>query len=558
MLASTRTARIIQKPTRMISMANNLERIVTLAFSACLVVIPQLVCSAPLRAESSDRPNIVLIMADDMGWSDLGCYGGEIPTPHIDSIASEGLRFTQFYNNAVCGPTRASLLTGLYCQQVGHSGRHWNQPKDFSRCVLIPEVLHANGYHTMMVGKWQGRDLAVDRGFNRFFGPNCQAKISYFHEVHGNDFYLDEKRWHFPEQGFFMTDAFNDHADDFLQEAVTGDDPFFLYLAYIAPHWPLHAREEYIAPHRDRYRQQGWTQWRETRLRRQKEMKLISEETQLAPVNPAIGKWDDDPNQHWQAERMAVYSAQISRIDHGVGRLLATLKKSGKEDNTLIMFLSDNGAAPDGGVRPATSGLGFDGSGKGPAFRRDGVIPRGGSGPNNMPGSSETFAGYGIAWATTSNTPLRSTKLTAYEGGIRTPLIVRWPSVIHEGGQITSQPGHVIDLMATCLDVAGIDYPSNGDSSERNPLPLEGKSLAKVFEGEQRQGHDALFFSVPRNQALRMGRWKIVNARRGAPWELYDIGRDPTETTNLAKDHPQRVEQMAATFKQWQQRVGDN
>lgn len=504
---------------------------------------------------ANTRPNIVLIMVDDMGWSDLGCYGGEIPTPNVDSLANDGLRFTQFYNNAVCGATRASLLTGLYCQQVNHSGRAWNQPKDFSKCVLIPEVLQASGYHTMMVGKWQGRDLAVKRGFDRFFGPNCQSKISYFNEVQGNDFYLDDKRWHFPETGFYMTDAFGEYADQILSEAVTEDAPFFLYLGYIAPHWPLHAPEEYIAPHRQRYLEKGWDEWRGIRAQRQKDMGLVAADTPLARVGAGVGKWKDDPNKDWQAERMAVYSAQIARIDHGVGRLLKTLEASGKADNTLVLFLSDNGAAPDGGLKPSKSGFGFGGTGKGAAFRRDGVRQRGGSGPQNMPGPADTFAGYGVAWATTSNTPFRNAKSTAYEGGIRTPLIVRWPTVIQEGGGITPQAGHVIDIMATCLDVAGVEYPT--EFGKRRPLPLEGKSLAPVFQGKERAGHDALFFSVPRNQALRMGRWKIVNASRGAAWELYDMQSDPTETTNLAGQDSERVERMVAAFKTWQERVGD-
>ena len=193
----------------------------------------------------ADRPNIVLIMVDDMGWSDLGCYGGEIRTPNIDSLAAEGQRFTQFYNNSVCGATRASLLSGLYCQQTGHPGTRWNEPKDFSKCVLIPEVLQAGGYHTAMVGKWQGRDLAVERGFDRFFGPNCRGTISYWNEVGTNEFYLDDQPWKWPESGFFMTEAFNEHAAEFLKSAAAGagEKPFFLYVAYIAPHWPLHARE---------------------------------------------------------------------------------------------------------------------------------------------------------------------------------------------------------------------------------------------------------------------------------------------------------------------------
>ncbi len=511
--------------------------------------------SAFLAAAADSRPNIVLIMADDMGWSDPGCYGGEIPTPHIDSLARDGLRFTQFYNNAVCGATRASLLTGLWCQQTGHSGRAWNQPKDFSKCVLIPEVLQAGGYHTMMVGKWQGRDLAVNRGFDRFFGPNCQSKISYFHEVHGNDFYLDDRRWRFPEKDFFMTDAFNDHGEQFLNSAVKGDKPFFLYLAYIAPHWPLHAPEKYVAPHRQRYLDKGWDEWRAIRHRKQMEMGLIAKDTPLAGRRRDTTTWTDDPDKAWQAERMAVYSAQVSRIDHGVGRLLEVLNRSGKAENTVVMFLSDNGAAMDGGARPTRGGFGFGPGAKGPRFRRDGVHPVGGSGPDNLPGGPETFAGYGVNWATTSNTPLRAHKSTAYEGGIRTPLIVRWPKVIEKQNALTRQPGHVIDFMATFLDIAELDYPTTFKG--RHPLPLEGRSLKPVFLGEQREAHAALYFSVPRNQALRMGDWKIVNAARGQPWELYNLANDPTETVNLAKEDPHRVKKMAEVFKRWQRKVGD-
>jgi len=503
---------------------------------------------------AAERPNIIIIMADDLGWSDLGCYGSEIPTPHIDSLAREGMRFTQFYNNSVCGPTRASLLTGLYCQQVGHSGRHWNQPKDFSRCVLISEVLQANGYRTMMVGKWQGRDLAVKRGFDRFFGINCQSKVSYFHEVYGNDFYLDDRRWHPPKEGFYMTDAFSDWANRFLKEALAAPEPFFLYVAYVAPHWPLHAPEKYIAPHRKRYLEKGWDGWRAFRFRRQKQLGLIPPEARLGPINAAIRPWKEEPYKVWQAERMAVYSAQVSRIDAGVGKLLATLAESGRAENTLVLFLSDNGAAPDGGLRPTTRGFGFGPNGEGQPYRRDGVRIRGGSGPQNMPGPPDTFAAYGLAWATTSNTPFRGTKLTAFEGGIRTPLIVRWPAVIRKGNQITHQVGHVIDIMATCLDVAGCEYPK--EFRGRKPLPLEGRSLVPVFKSKRRRPHEILAWDVPRNQALRMGSWKIVNTRRGRRWMLFNLDTDPTECTDLAAQHPERVKAMAERFRSWCKRVG--
>ncbi len=502
----------------------------------------------------AERPNVIVILADDLGWSDVGCYGGEIPTPHIDALAAGGLRFTQFYNNAVCGPTRASLLTGLYCQQVGHSGRRWNEPKDFSRCVLIPELLQASGYRTMMVGKWQGRDLAVERGFDRFFGPNCRSKVSYFHEVFGNDFYLDAQRWHPPRDGFYMTDAFSEYADRFLAEALEKPEPFFLYVAYIAPHWPLHAAEENIAPHRRRYLDRGWDEWRAARLERQKKLELFPEQTRLGPLDSSVRPWNELTHKAWQAERMAVYSAQVTRIDAGVGRLLATLKASGRSDNTLVLFLSDNGAAPDGGLRPTDRGFGFGAGGATARFRRDGVEIRGGSGPENMPGPADTFAAYGIAWASTSNSPLRGTKLTAYEGGIRTPLIARWPNVIGRGGRITRQVGHVIDLMATCLDVAHCEYPR--EFKGRKPVPLEGLSLLPVFEGRERVAHKVLCWDAPRNEALRQGNWKIVNRRHGARWQLYQLAEDPTERVDLAERFPDRVKTMAAEYERWRRRVG--
>ena len=358
-------------------------------------------------ANATEKPNIIVIMVDDMGWSDLGCYGGEIDTPHIDSLATDGLRFTRFYNNAVCGATRASLLTGLYCQQTGHRGDRWNEPKNFKKCVLISELLQAGGYHTAMVGKWQGRDLAVKRGFNRFFGPNCQGKISYWNAVKDNDFYLDDKRWEFPNTGFFMTDAFNDHAVTFLEEAATGEKPFFLYVGYIAPHWPLHARDETIAPYRDRYRNQGWGDWRDARIKRQHETGLLPKNAKPAPVGKSIPDWSADPNKNWQAERMAVYAAQISNVDRGVGRMLEVLRNSGADKNTLILFLSDNGAAPNGGLAPTKSGFGFGPGSRNRGWKKDSIAIKPGSGPDLMPGPHDTFAG------TESHGQQRATRLCA-------------------------------------------------------------------------------------------------------------------------------------------------
>ena len=430
------------------------------------------------------QPNIVLVMADDLGWSDIGCYGGEIRTPHIDSLAREGLRFTQFYNNAVCGPTRASLLTGLYCQQTGHRGDHWNQPKDYSKCVLVSELLQNAGYHTMMVGKWQGRDLALDRGFDRFFGPMCQAKISYFHEVQQNPFYLDRERFKLPED-FYLTKSFNEYALEFLKEAVTKDKPFFLYVAHIAPHWPLHAPEADIAAYRQQYRERGWDEWRAKRFESQKKSQLIPSQWKLAPQPAGVKNWKDDPHKDWQAERMAVYAAQVAAIDEGLGQLLSVLKQSGQDKNTLVLFLSDNGAAPDGGIGPSKSGFGFGPNQPNNRWRLDNVPIRPGSGPENLPGPPDTFAAYGLAWATLSNTPFRSTKLTGYEGGIRTPLLAKWPAVISKDQQ-TDQVGHVMDLMATCLDIADVKYPCPVPRSKA--LTHGGQKSAAGFPGKATRG----------------------------------------------------------------------
>ncbi len=505
-------------------------------------------------ARADDRSNIILIMVDDMGWSDVGCYGGEIDTPHIDSLAGDGLRFTRFYNNAVCGPTRASLLTGLYPQQTGHSSRHWNQPKDFSRCVLVSEVLQANGYHTAMVGKWQGRDLAVERGFDRFFGANCQGKISYWNAVADNDFYRDDRPWEFPKSDFFMTDAFNDHAVEFLEQAAAGEKPFFLYAAYIAPHWPLHAREETIAPYRERYLKRGWDEWREIRFCLQRDLGLVSEEWTPAPFPASIPPWKDDAHKEWQAERMAVYAAQISNVDRGVGRLLETLEKSGKAENTLVLFLSDNGAAANGGLAPTTSGFGFDPKKPNATWRKDGVAIKPGSGPNLMPGPHDTFAGYGAAWAAMSNTPLRDSKQSAYEGGIRTPLIARWPAGIEAKGGLTREVGHVIDIMATCLDLAGAEYPA--EFRNRRPVPMEGRSLVPVFRGGSREGHKLLAWRNSRGRAIMMGDWKLVRLKDGQPWELYNLALDGGEIHDLASRHPDRVREMAEAYDSWRERVG--
>lgn len=522
------------------------------------LLIVLLTIAIPLSLEGAEtptdrRPNIILVMADDLGWSDIGCYGGEIQTPHIDSLARDGLRFTQFYNNAICGPTRASLLTGLYCQQIGHRGDRWNESKDFSKCVTLGEVLQQAGYNTAMVGKWQGRDSALDRGFDQFFGPMCQAKISYFHEVKSNPYFVDRERVELPDD-FYLTDALNDYALRFLKSSVTEKKPFFLYVAHIAPHWPLHAREDDVAHYREKYRNLGWDEVRRRRFESQRQTGLIPSEWELASRPSGVRDWGADKFKSWQAERMAVYAAQVAAIDRGVGQLLQALKDAGEVDNTLVMFLSDNGAAPDGGLAPGKSGFGFSPSGNNTAWRKDGEAIRPGSGPDNLPGPHDTFAAYGLAWANASNTPMRGTKLEGYEGGIRTPLVVRWPAVIHDGDKLTRQPGHVIDFMATCLDVANADYPT--EFNGRRPLPVEGKSLLPIFQGMHREEHEQLCWMVPRHHAIRVGNWKAVRPRKGGTWQLFNLDTDGTETTDQSTQEPERLEQLASQFEAWRKRVG--
>lgn len=521
--------------------------------SVFLVACATVLAGPGLLTAAESRPNIVLILADDLGWSDLGCYGGEIPTPHLDALAAGGLRFTQFYNNAVCGPSRASLLTGLYAQRIGHSGTNWNQPSDFARSITIGEGLQRAGYHTMMVGKWQDPDLPAKRGFQRFFGPMCAGKISYFHEVQANPYYLDEQRVTLPAD-FYLTDALTEHALQFLKDAArrpeSRQQPFFLYVAHIAPHWPLHAREPEIAPHRDRYRERGWDEWQAARRERQREMKLVPDEWTAAPRPKGIHAWGTDKFHDWQAERMAVYAAQVAAIDRSTGRILDALRERGQWENTLVMFLSDNGAAPDGGLTPVDRMLGFaPGLATNSTWRRDGGAIRPGSGPQNPPGPHDTFSAYGIAWALTSNTPFRATKLTGYEGGIRTPLIAHWPRGIAARGKVVNDVGHLIDLMPTCLELAGVNYPTELDG--RKPLPLDGRSLTPFFRGEPRVGHDFLAWRVPQHQLFRAGDWKIIRPNANTPWELYDLARDGTETNDLADQRPELVEQLAARWQTW-------
>lgn len=497
------------------------------------------------------QPNIVLILCDDMGYSDLGCYGSEIRTPNLDRLAAAGLRFSQFYNAARCCPTRASLLTGLYPHQagvghmIGFEGKGPYQGYLNDHCVTMAEVLKSGGYATYMSGKWHvGEERPhwpVDRGFDRHYGLISGA-MNYFdiRKAKGpkanRRFARQGQEYLPPEDGFYATDAFTDFAVECIKEHENPDQPFFLYLAYTAPHWPLHALPEDIARYRGTY-MAGWPEVRRRRYRRLVEIGLIKEDWGLSAADDAAADWDtlDDETKRTMDLKMAVYAAQIDRMDQGVGRVMDALKDRGFDENTLVMFLSDNGACHESGA------LGRN-------FRRDltGEI-----------GTADSYHSYGLSWSNASNTPFRKHKSWVHEGGISTPLIVRWPGRIADPGSITHQPGHIVDLMATCCDVAGLVYPETYEG--HTIKPLEGLSLAPVFRGATRKPHELMYWEHFGNRAVRCGKWKLVEDARdkeNGGWELYDMDRDRTELRNLIEDRPDIADELKARYEAWAARIG--
>jgi arylsulfatase len=498
------------------------------------------------------RPNVVVILADDMGFSDLGCYGSEISTPNIDRLAAGGIRFTQFYNNARCCPTRASLLTGLYAHQagIGHMvqdlGSLAYRGDLNQRCVTIAELLHAAGYRTAMSGKWHvtpfttaKHNWPLQRGFEDFFGLIGSVR-SYYDPpslVQGNDPIAADK-------DFYLTDKITDHAVACVAKFSKTKGPFFLYVAYTAPHWPMQALPEDIAKYRGKYRI-GWDELRLRRHQRLMDLGLLDRRWALTPRDEQAPAWVDAADKDWQEQRMAVYAAMIDRMDQGVGRLMKQLQDSGQERNTLVLFLSDNGSCAEE-VAAKWRGQVF------PERLRDGRPTKVGNDPAAMPGPDDVFQSYGLPWANASNTPFRLYKHWVHEGGIATPLIAYWPATIQKAS-IAHQVGHVIDIMATCLDVAGIDYPETFRG--RTLVPLEGKSLVPIFHGKDRAGHVALFWEHEGNRAVRQGKWKQV-AREGAEWELYDLKADRTELHDLARKHPEKVQELSRLYEQWAKKFG--
>jgi arylsulfatase A-like enzyme len=495
-------------------------------------------------SEAADRPNIVVILADDMGYSDIGCYGGEIETPHLDELAANGLLFTQFYNTARCCPTRASLLTGLHPHQTG-IGWMTSDPEDKNgmdqhedgyrgflnrKCVTIAEVLRPAGYQTLMVGKWhvgyaKQEFWPLARGFDRYFGVLAGA-ASYFKPAGNRGLTEGNESVAADQDTFYLTDRLTDRAIDFVDEA-NRDSPFFLYVAYTAPHWPLQAPEEVVAKYRDKYTG-GWDALRSTRYKRMKELGIVEDEWKLPPRGARA--WDKlgPEKQQEMAERMAIYAAQVDRMDQNIGRLVEALRSRGELDNTLLMFLSDNGGCAEGGD------LG--------GGRRDQLNQA----------DAGLFVTYGRCWANASNTPFRRYKHFTHEGGIATPLVVHWPDRIDEHGSFRNQPGYLPDLMATFVDVSGTTYPTEHAG---NAIPsMEGISLTAAFRDEPAQER-LMFWEHERHRAVRKGDWKAVSLTRDGPWELYDLKADRTELNNLAEEKPELVSKLAKAWDEWSWRV---
>ena len=506
------------------------------------------------------KPNILLILNDDMGYSDLGCYGGEVHTPNLDRLANGGLRFTQFYNTARCSPSRASLLTGLHPHQTGIGIlTDDDRPEGYcgtlnERCITIAEVLRAHGYNTYMSGKWHmvhdihspNAAWPCQRGFERFYGTIIGAGSYYDPNTltRQNENIENEAR----EPDFFYTDAISDNAVRYLTEHQA-DQPFFMYVAYTAPHWPLHAHAEDVAKYKGRF-DAGWDQLREERLARMVDMGLIAPEWQLTDRDPSQPPWEKADDKAWQARRMEVYAAQIDRMDQGIGRIIAALEKTGRLDDTLILFLADNGGcAEEVDTKAGEVLVSYHVARK---ETRDGRPVRFGNDPSALPGPEDTYQSYGVPWANLSNTPFRLYKHWTHEGGISTPLIVHWPRGIDDRGALRHQPGQLTDIMATVLDVTGAAYP---DSRNGHTLPPpEGTSLLPAFRGDAIEPR-MMFWEHEGNAAVREGRWKLVR-EYPKDWELYDLNADRSEMNDLAAGNADRVTQMAAAYDAWAKRCG--
>lgn len=539
---------------------------------ATLLAMTGVSCTSPSDADK--RPNIIVILADDLGYSDLGCYGGEIRTPNLDRLASEGVRFTHFYNASRSCPTRASLLTGLYQHQAGIGRMTFDNHLPGYRgtlshnAVTIAEVLKTAGYRTSMIGKWHVAETPlredqrdwlnhqvfhdtfsdlenypVNRGFDTHYGT-IYGVVDYF-----DPFSLVEGEAPVNEvpEGYYITQALSDRAVKEVKEYAKDERPFFMYLAYTAPHWPLQALPEDIARYEDTYKA-GWEAIRNARYERQREMGLFGDQEDFLSPRQFNDRWDENPDAEWDARAMAVHAAMVDRMDQGIGSLIDALEETGQLDNTLILFLSDNGCSSE------ICQNFIPGANDRPDMTRDGrpvVYPKD---KEVLPGPETTYASLGPKWANVTNTPFRFWKAKAYEGGICTPMIAHWPDGIRRNiGGITEEYGHVMDIMATCVELAGAEYPETYNGNEI--IPMEGISLVPIFTRGHREGHEYLGFEHFHERAfISADGWKIVRPKHKGKWELYDLNKDRSEQHDIADLHPEKVAEMVAAYEEWAKR----
>ena len=527
-------------------------------------LIPGLIPAANANAQTSESPNIMVILVDDLGYSDLGCYGGEINTPNIDELANNGLRFSQFYNSARSCPSRASLMTGLYPHQIGITGMGKSM---LNNCVTIPEVLKTAGYGTAMIGKWhlsetkaranheeqmkwlanqvQYGDFApketypCNRGFDDHWGiiwgvANFFDPFSLVHNETPVETVPDD---------FYMTDFVTDKTIESIDAFSKKENPFFMYVAYTAPHWPLHAKPGDIAKYKGKYNE-GWDVLRENRYNRMVELGLIDPATTPFSKNESGRLWENESDKAFHAANMEVHAAMVDCVDQGIGKIIDKLKETGEYENTIIMFMSDNGASPEN----YTIGD-FDR----PDRTRAGT-PLVHNSPT--PGDETTYNYLGSGWGGAVNTPYRYWKVESFHGGTATPMIAHWPAGLKaQAGSITSQPGHFIDLMPTCMELANADYPSTYKGNQILPLSTEARSLSPILNNQTMQGERTFFWEHENGRAVRVGDWKLV-ALRNAGWQLFDLSKDLSETNNIAVENPAKVKELKALWNEWARSIG--
>jgi len=489
------------------------------------------------------KPNIIIILADDMGYSDIGSFGSETKTPNLDEMAFKGLKMTQFYNASRCCPTRASLLTGLYQHQAG-VGDMMNTRKEAAyqgylnqNCVTIAEALKPYGYTTLMTGKWHvgqaPENWPVKRGFDRYFGL-IDGASSYF----DNNPYrakqkltlaLNDKEINAGEN-YYATKAYTDYALKFIDENKGSKKPFFLYLAYQAPHWPLHALPEDIAKYKGKY-MQGWDKIREQRFKKMQDLGIIPKQLKLSPRDQNVPEWNslsEQEKRRWD-DKMAVYAAMIDCMDQQIGRIRKKIKELGEEDNTILMFLSDNGASSEN-INP------------------NGFLPEIFERSKKLASDPTSFTTYGFEGANVSNTPFRFFKHWEYEGGTATPFIAYGPTLV-KPGKTSAQPAHIIDLMATCLELASAKYPTSFKGKEIKKTT--GVSLVPLFKGLTWKGHQALFFEHEGNRAVRQGDWKLVSNYPDNQWHLYHMPTDRIEMKDQVNNQVAKVNELIALYNDW-------